>query len=188
MREKTIITSMSSLNPTKSHVVLTEVQIEAASMLAMGMSKTDIAEECRIDRSTLYAWMDIPEFQMHVGQSKGQTQKLYQEATDKLVYQMFRGWKQVLKDTANRNYGKVCELICKIKGMMDVQPNIAFIILNSPTPDGQAEELMRRLMDMIPMMSEQGKQRLLNGFDVPVDQLSDQSIEAEFTDIDEKEE
>ena len=149
--------SMNSLNTTG----LTELQKECASLLAIGYSKTDAAKECNIDRDTIYHWLKIPEFLMLMGQHKGQQARLYKEMTDRLAIKMMRGWNKILDDIGNRNYGKISELICKIKGMTDQQQNIAIIILSSFDALGQVKELMQQVSNRLPLLSEEEQAKLI---------------------------
>jgi len=55
---------------------LTEVQLRATSMLAMGCATFEIARECDIDRSTLWLWRKNPAF-------KAQLDTLLAEAKDR---------------------------------------------------------------------------------------------------------
>lgn len=52
---------------------LTAVQEKAAQLLLVGMSKTEIANELKIDRGTLYNWIDKLTFQAYMN-------KLFEEA------------------------------------------------------------------------------------------------------------
>src|ERR1043165_5338123 len=47
-------------------IVWDKTRTTAASMLAVGYSKSRIAEEIGVHRNTLYNWLDDPEFQAEV--------------------------------------------------------------------------------------------------------------------------
>lgn len=140
-----------------------QVQEQAIILLNKGFSKTEVADRCAIARKTLYNWLEIPEFRLKLTQGREDTVRRFKIQAQHLLSIMSRGWEEILKDPDNKSYGKVSELLLKITGILDEKPNILFVVLSTADPYGQCQELMRQILERVPMLSSDQQQRLLSG-------------------------
>lgn len=139
----------------------TEPQSKAIGYLLEGKSKVKVAELCGVDRTTIYKWMRLPGFNQAIQKERSEMFKRSKHQV-RWLFNIGTGTaEKVLRDPDNKSFARVYELICKVVGILDDKPQINILILNTVTPYDQIQELRKQIMERIPLLTPDEKEKLI---------------------------
>jgi len=149
------------MNMDRNSYTFSEAQNKAIELFMQGKNKTDVATACEVSRATVYNWLEIPQFRHAIEKERGDLFKRAQAQLKHLFHTGIKTAERVLNDPDNKSFARVFEIICKAVGVLDEKPNVNIIVLNAVDPFESIQELQKHIMDRVPLLTEEQKQKLI---------------------------